>query len=176
MLTKAKVIVLAILLIMVVFLTLFLMQERRKWDRMTEERITMTYGILLMGIDSQEGPSASFNVNLGLAIAERLNMRPTFIAIRPDLVTWGFDDLQYDVFIPSMPVPADMQSSYALSKPFLYKPSEPGLYAIVLRKESERLASALNNTLELMFADGSMRRISVENFGADLVTPAWQSW
>ena len=174
MLTKAKIIVLAVLVIMAGFIAFYVMQERGRWNRIAEARITMTYGILLIGID--DGPARNFTVDLGLAIADRLNMRSAFIASSPDWISAGFDNLEYDIFMPSMPVPAELRSVFAISRPYLENPFEPGLNAIVVQKENIRLANAINEALELLFADGTMSRISMNTFGADFVTQARQSW
>jgi len=64
------------------------------------------------------------------------------------------------------------------SSPFeiTWKSPEPKLFGIGMEKGNDRLTEAINMVLEDMFNDGTMRIISMDTLGVDLVTQAWQAW
>jgi len=54
--------------------------------------------------------------------------------------------------------------------------ADPEVFAVVLRKGADTLTQAIDTTLEGMFDDGTMLRISNEIFGNDFVTAARHTW
>ena len=153
----------------------FLVRQRLELARMDSEIITMRYGVILISIDKNNEQIANFNMAMGMEIAERLDMRLGFINCPLEKLFAGFD-IEYDMAISSLPVSKGLQLEYNLSKPFIMNPMEPGLYSIVSSKENEKLTLAVNKTLEAMFADGTVRKISMNTLGMDLVTQARQAW
>jgi len=96
-----------------------------------------------------------------------------------DTVTRCFDELRLgrvDVIVTDGVVAGDYagpaDSIFEIT--WVGEPDE--FFGIVLRKGNDALTHAINGALEELFADGTMRRISQEHLGADMVTPARAQW
>jgi len=180
MITKSKVVVLAVLVAIAGLLAVFVADERIERRRMADDRITMRYGALMVGVAAGYTPYAvtlmDFNMAMVSEIAVRLGLRPAFFTTAWDRLFAELDTSIYDIIISSITITAERQSAYNFSKPYMASPHEPELFVIGLKKGNDRLTEAVNRALEDMFNDGTMLRISIETFGRDFVTRAQQEW
>ena len=180
MITKPKIIVAVILLALSGFFVWFVSAEHAERRRMIAERITMRYGVILVGIDSGYTPP-DFTTTIGSEIAARLGMRPAFITAPQGTIFVGLETLQFDIAISSAEITPELRASYNFSKPYMAFPpysagTEPGLLSIGFKKGNNRLTEAVNRVLDDMFNDGTMLRLSMDFFGMDIVTQARQAW
>ena len=180
MITKPKIIVLTILVALTGLIVWFLADERIERNRIIAERITMRYGVILIGIDNGYTPPG-FNTAIGGEIASRLGMRPAFIITPRDRIFADLDAGRFDIAISSVTITPELRAAYNFSRPYTALPpyngsTEPDLLSIGLKKENHRLTEAINRVLEDMFNDGTMLRLSLNAFGMDLVTQARQAW
>ena len=96
-----------------------------------------------------------------------------------DTVTRCFDELQLgrvDVIVTDGVVAGEFAgpSDSVFEITWVGEPDE--FFGIVISKGNDALTDAINNALEELFNDGTMRRISQEHLGADNVSPARAQW
>ena len=132
MITKPKIIVLAIFLAVVGLLAWLLVDDHLRWYRREARRITIRYGFLVAGIDSGYTPAGyfkpyrsmlmDFNIAMGSEIAARLGMRVAFITSSQDGIFSGLDEDRYDIIIPSVPITPERQAAHTFTSPYLANP------------------------------------------------------
>ena len=178
-LTKSKAIVILVLVALTAIMVLILVDDHVARARREAARITIRFGFLVAGIESDCATLIDFNVAMGSEIAARLGMRVAFITGAQDEIFAALEAGRHDIVIPAIPVTPELQAAYNFSKPYKALPRydlEPDLFAIAFKKGNDRLTVAVNGALEEMFNDRTMLRISMETFGVDMVTEAWQRW
>jgi len=183
MITKSKVVVVAILFVVLALFAVFVADERIERNRMATQRITMRYGALMIGLGAGSTPygitPVDFNMAMGSELAARLGLRPAFFTSPWERIFVEFDTGIYDIVISSVPITPQRQAVFGFSKPYMATNTltvEPALFGIVIKKENDRLTEAVNRALEDMFNDGTILRISMDTLGEDLVTQARQAW
>jgi len=154
MITKSKIIVVALLFVVTVFFIQSVVEERAERRRMIADRITMRYGALMAGIavDSPYGvTSLEFTMAVTAEIASRLGLRPAFFHSSWDNIFAEFETGIYDIIIYVPPAAPYNALSVMI-------PLRDSL--ITITASNERLAEAVSRVLSDMFDDGTMQRIS----------------
>ena len=152
MITKSKIIVLAVLFAVLVFFILRVVEERAERQRMIADRITMRYGALMAGIaaDSPYGEiPIAFATAVAGEIAARLGLRPAFFHSSWDAIFDEFDTGIYDIIIY---VPPAAPRDNALSVMIPLRDS-----FIAITASNERLAGAVSRAAGDMLDDGTVQ-------------------
>ena len=161
------------------FFAWFVIDERIERSRMAAERMTLRYGVLMVGFASGYAPygieSDDFNLAIISELAARLGLRPAFFVASGDRIFADLDSGIYDIIMPSVPLTPERQAAHKFSKPHIGN-AAGDLFAIAAQKGNDRLRAAINGALADMFNDGTMLKISMDAFGIDLVTLAREQW
>jgi polar amino acid transport system substrate-binding protein len=102
-----------------------------------------------------------------------------YIPRRYDKVMQCFDDLRLgraDAIVTDLLVAYDYIAPADSPFEIVWTSDEPEVFGICMRKGNDALTEAINKALTELFDDGTMRRISQNIFGMDLVTAARQTW
>ena len=175
MITKSKVIVVAVIFALAVFIVLFLAEERVARNRREAARITIRHGVMLVGMDSRYTPMEylrpygitpmSFNVALGSEIAARLGLRVIFSTSPWDRIFDEFDTGIYDIILSSVTITPQRQAAYNFSRPYLANP-----IVMVTRKGSPAASPMEASGLNIAFqadttAESFMERLAAGGLG-----------
>ena len=171
MITKSKIIVLAVLFALTVLIVVFLAEERIARNRREAARITIRHGVILIGMDSRYTPleyvrpygiaPMSFNVALGSEIAARLGLRAMFTASSWDTLFDEFDAGLYDIVLSSVRITPQRQAVYNFSKPYLTNP-----LVMVTRKGSPAASPMEAAGLNVAFQAGTAADSFMEGLAA----------
>ena len=102
-----------------------------------------------------------------------------YIPRRYDQVIHCFEELRLgrvEVIVTDLLVAYDYIAPANSPYEIVWRSDEPEVFGVCIKKGNDALTTAINNALTDMFNDGTMRRISSQIFGMDLVTEARQTW
>jgi polar amino acid transport system substrate-binding protein len=86
-----------------------------------------------------------------------------------------FDELRLgrvDVIVTDLLVAYEYIAQANSPFEIVWESNDPEVFGICMKKGNNALTQATDRALEELFADGTMRRISMDVFGMDLVTAA----
>ena len=141
MITKGKIIVIAIIVAIPLLLVFYFFEQRVRWERQEAARITMWHDVIQIGLDDRYTPMEyvrpygitplNFDMALGMEIATRLGFRARFITLPWDRVFDEFDTGRFDIILSSVTITPQRQAAYNFSIPYLANP-----LVMVTRKDS----------------------------------------
>lgn len=102
-----------------------------------------------------------------------------YIPRRYDQVIHCFEEMKLgrvEVIVTDLLVAYDYIAPADSPFEIVWKSPTPEVFGICMKKGNNALTQAIDKALEEMFNDGTMRRISNNIFGMDLVTEARQTW
>ena len=132
MITKSKIIVIAILFALTGLLTFYFFEQRIARARREAARITIWHDVIHIALDTRYTPGGyarpygiapmDFNLRLGSEIAARLGLRARFAAIPWDRIFDEFDADIYDIILSSVTITPQRQAAYNFSRPYMANP------------------------------------------------------
>jgi len=110
-------------------------------------------------------------------LASRTGLRYT--PRRYDQVIHCFEELRLgrvDLIVTDLLVAYNYVASADSPFEIVWRSPDPEVFGICMKNGNDDLTSAVNKALTEMFDDGTMRKISMNIFGMDLVTEAQKTW
>lgn len=107
----------------------------------------------------QDGQWTGFEIGLGQALANELDVKVEFVAVTQDELLEGVEKGSYDIALDQITPSDELKQRLDFSQPYT-QGAEQSAYAVPFQKGNPAFASAVNNALQRIREDGRLAALA----------------